>query len=58
LRFDLDPRHDPPAHVHRGGPNEREPFAVVSLREALTLAWEATSQAAEDVASRTTRRIA
>jgi len=31
VRFDLDPRHDPAAHLHREGIEKREPFRAVSL---------------------------
>jgi hypothetical protein len=47
VRWDFDPRHNPAAHVHRGGADEREPFERVSLKRALELGWEARSQAAE-----------
>jgi hypothetical protein len=48
--YDLDPRHDPSAHMHRGAAHERRPASVVTLGQVVEEAWDATSQAAESEA--------
>jgi hypothetical protein len=45
--YDLDPTHEPAAHVHRGASHTSEPATVTTVAKVIEEAWETTSQSAE-----------
>jgi Family of unknown function (DUF6516) len=47
MSYDLDPSHEPQAHMHRGTSRVREAAPIVTLKRVAQEAWELHSQGAE-----------